>query len=373
MNKFSVFIDESGNSGLNLFDNQQPYFWVGGLLIPEEKESLLEDKIKPLLLQLDKKELHGNELGVGRINIISKALISIYKEINAKFFFVRVNKAHISSMKFVDTLIDSGNNPAIPSLYYASRATRLMFAQPISTLFSREAQELFWDIYQNKKYDEYKNFLTDFKIAFELQVPDPRLREIIGSALDYGIKYPEKLLDEGQGEYESPNLVSFTLLLDSLRNVLPLESSKITTVIHDEQNQFAKYLKEMYDLMKNISMKDSLVGYPKVGKIDKFTNDMKFASSDTSSGLQLIDIPLWIMKQVMDRGKVVTGDVELLRQHIYENGFISQFSYEALTDEVISINNEIMSVPLTEEQLKFGHEQVAIMEAIRIKNLKQLK
>ncbi len=354
---------------MNIFDKEQPYFWIGALIIPENTSSLAEEELKPLLKYFDTKELHGNQLGIGRISEVSKRLIKTYNKLDAKFLFVRVEKGHIASMKFVDTLIDSGHNPAIPHLYYASRGTRLLLAHPIATMLSEGAKQIFWDIFRNHKVEDYIKFLRDFKSTVSIYIPDPRLREILYDALDFGIRNPERLLDDCQGEYESPNLVAFSSMLDGLKNVLPNSESKITTIIHDEQNQFARYLKEMFDILKNFSVNQKIVGYPEVKITETYTEQLSFLSSHDSAGLQLIDVPLWLLKQVTDNDKVLTGDASLLLDYIKENGYISHFSYETLTLEAIKMNEEIMSRSFTEQELQAGLAKVQELEKVRKSNL----
>lgn len=65
-----IYIDESGNSGNNLSDPQQPIFVLGALVVPEIKWLALEDEIERLITPFRqssgvKFEIHAHELARG--------------------------------------------------------------------------------------------------------------------------------------------------------------------------------------------------------------------------------------------------------------------------------------------------------------------
>lgn len=66
-----IYLDESGNSGTNLSDPQQPIFILGALPIPEEKWKALVEKTEILKASFSKKlgrpfEIHAHEISSGR-------------------------------------------------------------------------------------------------------------------------------------------------------------------------------------------------------------------------------------------------------------------------------------------------------------------
>ncbi|WP_179289896.1 DUF3800 domain-containing protein [Shouchella clausii] len=366
---YHIFIDESGNTGHNLFDKNQPYFWVSAIMVKENCMESVKNDIALLKSSLNTNELHGNELGLRFINQASGELINIFKQLNAKFLFVRINKPHIATMKFVDCLIDSENNPAIPPLYYYSKSTRYMLAQPIAALFNEDSQKEFWNIYKRNDTQAFKTFLCEFKVAVNSYIPDPRLREILNDAVEFAINHPTDILDVSYDNYESPNLVSMSLLLQGVKDILPNKYCKISKIIHDEQNQFAKYLKEMFNMLRGISIKYKLVGNPDVTVDDVITGEIEFEESTNSDGLQLIDVAMWILKQEVDKKKKIESEAGLLLEFIKKNGFISQFSFETLTYEAHRAYENLMSQPFTEDQLELAKERVKQLESQRKHNL----
>lgn len=111
MGNLSAYIDESGNSGIKIFQGNDKFHWVGVMLTSQDAEPAKE-RINQLVSQVGFNELHGGELGLTRINQIAKGLVSIYNELNVEFVFTRVEREHIASMKFVDLVFDNANNKA---------------------------------------------------------------------------------------------------------------------------------------------------------------------------------------------------------------------------------------------------------------------
>jgi hypothetical protein len=67
---YLIYLDESGNSGKNLADTQQPVFVLGALIVPEEKwlavEAELEQLVSPIRSIVGEKfEIHAHELARG--------------------------------------------------------------------------------------------------------------------------------------------------------------------------------------------------------------------------------------------------------------------------------------------------------------------
>ncbi|OEF99151.1 hypothetical protein BHF71_09970 [Vulcanibacillus modesticaldus] len=370
MLEYDVFVDESGNSGLNLFDYNQPYFWVSALIAPKNSNQVIDYEVKKLKDKIRVEELHGNELGLGRINKLAHDIIEVYREIKAKFIFVRVHKSHVSTMKFVDCLIDSAHNPAIPEFYYFFRENRIIIAHSISAYFGLELQKWFWEIYISGNVNEFKKLLLNFKDIYSYNMPDPRLKEIILDALNFAIDHPEEILDDFKNEFESPNLISFSLLLDGLKKSLPKNNSKIDSIIHDEQSQFAKYIKKMFEYLSKMTIKEQYSKFPVIEIDDKFNKSIEFSPSSKNAGLQLIDVTMWLLKQKIDKKKVIHGEASDLIHFISENGIILEFSHESQSEEVKKICQDLMSREFTTKQINQAEAYLSALEKERKNNIK---
>ncbi len=87
-----AYTDESGNTGHNLFDPNQPYFWTGTLLTHSDIDATSWDQHETWTATLGVNELHGNELGIGRINKIAESVLSFLETQQAQFVFTQIEK-----------------------------------------------------------------------------------------------------------------------------------------------------------------------------------------------------------------------------------------------------------------------------------------
>ena len=89
-----AYTDETGNSGMQMFDANQPYFWTGTLLTPVDWE-LLPSAIHQACLERARcNELHANKLGLSGIERIAGKLINLFSRYGARFLFTRIEKTH---------------------------------------------------------------------------------------------------------------------------------------------------------------------------------------------------------------------------------------------------------------------------------------
>ncbi len=82
-----AYADESGNSGLRLFGDKQDTFWTGTLIGFSDLDTKYGTFHQELLVLSGKEELHGNELGFGRIEKIAGRLAAFIREKEAPLFF----------------------------------------------------------------------------------------------------------------------------------------------------------------------------------------------------------------------------------------------------------------------------------------------
>ena len=91
-----VYADDSGNSGLNLFDEQQPYYWTAALLSPVDIQAVGLKDHKRWTSQLNVSELHGALLGVDGIEQIAIEMRDFFKKHGCRFVFSMVEKRYLA-------------------------------------------------------------------------------------------------------------------------------------------------------------------------------------------------------------------------------------------------------------------------------------
>lgn len=62
-----AYVDESGNTGPNLFDPNQPIYMTGAMMVREDFDQQHGQRIAQIAASIGAEEHHGNELGVGGI------------------------------------------------------------------------------------------------------------------------------------------------------------------------------------------------------------------------------------------------------------------------------------------------------------------
>lgn len=107
---FNLYFDESGNTGSNYLDDKQRYFVYGGWLIPEEKESIIEQKILELFKLSKARELKSiNGIKPYKLNASFKMM---YDNEAIPIFGV-VDKRYMIAAKIVETFFDYMYNPNV--------------------------------------------------------------------------------------------------------------------------------------------------------------------------------------------------------------------------------------------------------------------
>lgn len=356
VSKLIAYTDESGNTGNHLFDKSQPVFWTGTLLSTCDLDNDLKHIFERWCDELIVSELHGNELGLNRIENIAEELQNLILEYNLKFIFSLVEKQHVATMKFVDAIIDSGLNKAVSPIHYNLRPLRLPLAYIIDLNFSPRNREQFWDAYAKKDVDSFCQIISRVRWNILNKTYDPRAKELLIEAMDWALDNPKVLFDFKRAGLDSPNMVAFSLLLYNLNLIVRNSGQRVKTFIHDEQNEFAKYIRIMFAHFKDTTFSlDPFGSIIDLEEIDIYDCDVDFIASNETVGLQLVDIVMWLIKRFIE-GKFDNRFKSCTRllQTILEISFISQFSRKQLEEEVGEIMVKLNQLPLTEDQLNKG-------------------
>lgn len=221
MPELYAYTDESGNTGMNLFDGKQPWFWTVTLVAPKDIELPAEAAVARWAADLAVPDLHANEVGLRRLDEIAWPIHAFLAEHNCRFILTRLEKRHHASLKYVDTVLDSGINPAIPGYFYAFRPLRLGLAYAIVSNFSPRNQEEWWDVFQRGDLDGFCRITRRVRINVDCKVKDHRLRELAMDALGWALEHPDSFpeLTLKRGPHDSPNFVEFTVVVQLLHGI----------------------------------------------------------------------------------------------------------------------------------------------------------
>ena len=155
----AAYSDESGNSGNNLFDSGQPYFWTGTLVCDADVDQEGASLHAKCLKLAGQSELHGNQLGLSGIEKIAPLMQELFFKLKPHFLFTRIEKDHLAGTKFFDVLMDSGINYAVSNLHYGYRTLRLSLAVQFIQMLDDSDRREFWEVYRTGDADGFRIIL----------------------------------------------------------------------------------------------------------------------------------------------------------------------------------------------------------------------
>ncbi|HEX3037823.1 MAG TPA: DUF3800 domain-containing protein [Oscillospiraceae bacterium] len=363
--KIYGYCDESGNSGLNLFDSSQPFFWLGTLLSRYDLNECAASDINRLLQNVGENELHANKLGLTKIDLIAEDIIKILNKSNCYLVISKVEKRYIAKLKFFDYLFDSTNNKAVSPLHYGVRCLRLPLAKIVCDNMTLQMEKNFWKLYDNPNEQDIKDILYELKNNVIKNSMDKRANELIIDAINWAYEHPLAVFDTKKSLFDSPNIVAFSQLLIGINNLFKDEKVQIEKFYHDRQNQFGNSLQEMFKYIKDIR-----TDYRATDLITDLTLEDNFKCPleielDTSCGLQLVDVLLWLYKRNLEKPQQIQGNCRKLIRHMIPRTYIVEITAEAYLKTLIETNSEIMEMPFTQDDEKKGKMQLIALERQR--------
>ena len=106
-------INESGNTGNNLFDPNQLQLSYGVLSSTANVDVLGKPLHKKMLQELSVDSLHANILGVNKLPSISPLLFDLQKRMRFDFDYYFIHKPTYALTMFFDAVFDAGLNEAV--------------------------------------------------------------------------------------------------------------------------------------------------------------------------------------------------------------------------------------------------------------------
>ena len=108
-----LYLDESGNTGSNWLDKQQPYFVYGGWLMLDENKKVATQLLKVCFSDSKATELKSKKIWEKKRNQLIEFIKKMIEEVNAIPYFVIVDKKYIVAAKIVETFFDCAYNPFV--------------------------------------------------------------------------------------------------------------------------------------------------------------------------------------------------------------------------------------------------------------------
>ena len=344
------YIDESGNTGSNLFDDNQPIFSYGLLSSRKNVDSLCEDIHQNILSVIKKDVIHANELGIGGLENIIDYLYETHDTMELSFDFYYINKLDFSLIHFFEAVFDQGLNQAVPYNVYWT-PLKFLFIRHLSEVLTEDILKRSWKLYMAKNIQNHGNDITvllqDIKQLSQQKVLDKRVKEIIDNALDFGIEYPLKL-DFGNRDPKSvaPNAIGFQFICQAMARHLRgagIKNAEVITI--DRQSEFNKHQKDMLKFYINFS--NSIQSDNSA--MQRFCGNLYFSGlekediifqgipvknpsiqdSKSSIGLQLVDVYLWLTNKII-QGKPLSPNLDNFSKYVLQNAITDSISMDSM-------------------------------------------
>jgi len=355
------YVDESGQTGLNLFDPQQPVLYYGVLSSPHNLDEAARAAVEKIRQRFNVERLHSNELGIGRLTSAVPELSALQKELDLTFDIYRVVKVDHALISFFDQVFDQGLNKAVPwTAYWAP--LRFVVLAKLAYLFDEELLKLAWKARIEKKSAKANGMLKQVCDALLERVdwiPDPRGREIIGDALKWASKNPDDIHYNVYSNDEklqiSPNLIGFQSVMHGIALRLKVGGGDAASIVVDRQGEFNKAQEWITDFYRSVKDKDTPwevgPGLPKMDLANIPNIPITCTPGDMNAGLELVDIYLWLMKRVFEKKEMTPELLEFVAPQ-FEKGMTDEVSFEGIMKRWEPV---LMSLPepTPEEERKF--------------------
>jgi len=368
------YVDESGHTGTNLFDENQPILYYGVLSSRVNIDALAENTLIFLRKRLGVKRLHANELGNSGIARISNEIYNLQKRHDIRFDIYRVAKTDHALISFFDQVFDQGLNPAITWSGYWT-PMRYVLLLKLAHLFDEETLKKAWAARIELNDQKAEHGLAEVCRIIKgriSELPDERSRTLIYDTLNWAENNPTLIYYNAKRKKYilsiTPNLIGFQSVMHGITLRLLKNGKKASQITVDQQSQFnkaQKSLAEFYASARDVPMITG-PGLPEISFKGMPTIPISFKASSDSAGLELVDLYLWTFKRIME-GKELAPEIYPV---------IKKQMHKSRTDE-ISINAiasrwqkwfENLPEP-TEEQMRKGRELMALDEKRRLEGM----
>jgi len=376
--KMYAYIDESGNTGENLFDENQPTFWCGALMTQNDFDITFALDIKLLCSKIGTDTLHANEMGIGKISLIADSISKILEEADAKIHICKIDKKDLAATKLFDTLFDSGENLSVPWHVYNLRQMRLLLLFKFCILLDVDLLKEFWGYYLKSNEQDVNRGLNQIfaKIRSRVEMlPDKRSKKLIVEALDWATENPEAIYAHSVGKLQRqshfPNVVAFPEILKAIDNRSKIWNSPILKIKHDRQDQFKSCLEYWHQIFANASDTPIyLIGEEELILRRAANSDLVFLRDSDSVGIQVVDIILWITKKLSE-GQHFSKELDRLFYYLEYNTSFYELSLNFLNYYLSDFINKLELEPLSAEALSKGKKLLKDSEKRKQKKMRE--
>ena len=296
-----AYIDESGNTGSNLFDKNQPYFMNVAMSSPVDFDAAYQHRVHQIAASAGQQYLHASGMGEYGVELVAPEVLELVRSSKVRFYFTFVNKPDIAAMKFYDAVFDPGENPAAARHTYTIRDLRLLLLMKFQAILREDDTKRFWEAMNGsptaEAIQEAKAVIENV-LAHVESLPDQRSKQLVRDALNWAKENLSALSMWSPRKKDLyghlPNLFTFPALFQSISETARDWNDTVDVIIHDRQSQFQGTLRQWHSLFEGLQPErilhfgDTPIQFP-----DIQNSKFEMRESSASAGLQIADIVLW--------------------------------------------------------------------------------
>ena len=372
-------IDESGNTGMNLFDANQRRLSYGVLSSRLNVDALGKRAHREMAERLGVSSLHANEMGVGGLAKIEDVLHALQKRFRFGFDYYYIDKPVHALVVLFDAVFDAGINDAVKwDLYWTP--LRFVAITNLARIVDEGLLKEAWGLCTARKTkalpERVVALLRELKAHTEESELDGRTKELFADAFEFGIRNPMDL-DFGvtHTKLVSPNAVGFQFVVRAIARRARKGGNGPVSIKVDRQQQFNKAQIETHDLLTAIGEgirsasaeeRAFYFHHPLLRDMDRKDLELKgmpikvpeVSSSSASIGLQIVDLYLWTTNRLLRGEDLPTGMREVARLFL-KDAVIDSISMEGMAERWRQFERGLTAFEdLSEEQLRMAQASV---------------
>lgn len=308
--QFTLFVDEAGNSGSNYLDLEQPFYLVGGWLIPNsrlESTNIIDDVAQTLNVN---GELKGTNLSGNKKNQREfKSMFEKMEEIGCKPFLVFAEKKYCIAAKVIETFLDPAYNQKVSNSYTFDNVLKKQLAEKVYNL-PIDTLKQFAQAYRLLEPEAMEKSLKDICDALK-SVNEHDLADKLSGALS---TIKQNTISEKEAHIEflpnnaaaSLNVPAFVSLINHLEGYAR-EKNISLTFIHDKTKAYEPGYMEVYRLVSEANdFQFQLTDGTNIVMGFKNLRGIQFHDSKESPWIQAADVLISSLNRFMK--KVYSGE-----------------------------------------------------------------
>ncbi|MGQ0619846.1 MAG: DUF3800 domain-containing protein [Panacagrimonas sp.] len=384
-------IDESGNTGNNLFDAAQPRLSYGVLSSLTNVDVLGEPLMLEIRKRIGQERIHASQLNVAGLTPIVPLLAAIQRKMRFEFDYYFVVKLDYAVTTLFEAVFDQGLNPAVKWDLYWTPMRYTVIAR-LASILPVDVLQRSWELSRARKAQLKSSdifaLLTEVR-ALVLAAPfDERACELIVNALDWGIANPLQL-DYGTDDANmiSPNAIGYQFVSSAIaRRVKKKNRRHPAAIVIDRQNQFNPAQLRTHQLLGAMTKgivampgdeQRTFIKHPLHATLSR--DEVMYrgipdswpvvSGSENSIGLQIVDVYLWLTNRVLT-GANLSSELKAFWFMFGPNSMIDGISIDGMMQRFSKFEEILPKQENLTDEHKASHRQLVEKHRTKVRSLK---